>query len=165
MSETDHSHPSSADVKNEWNWPLTSLSNAVVKNEWNCTSPAPVCLRGHHREKFTFLTPSGEWSILQGVDRCTLYSNYYVSHQIVVTKDSQRKILVGNVHAFRRRPHKRPGNYVPGCILTRKSGTRATWTCVWEWKSIAMCTCSIDGHLHYYGSVDGHQSWSGRGDE
>jgi hypothetical protein len=64
-----------------------------------------------------------------------LYSNYYVSHIIVVTKDSQRKILVGNVHAFWRRSHKRHGNYVPGCIL---SLTPATWTRVWEWKYIAM---------------------------
>ena len=90
----NHSHPSSADVK----------------NDWTCTSPAPVCLHGHHRMNFTFLTPSGEWSILHGMDRCMLYSNYYVSHIIVVTKDSQRKILGGNVRAFRRRSHKTSGN-------------------------------------------------------
>jgi hypothetical protein len=80
----DHSHPSSADVK----------------NEWSCTSPDPVSLHGYHRENFTFLTPSVEWSILHGMDRCTLYSNYYVSLTIVVAKDSQRKMPVGNVHAF-----------------------------------------------------------------
>jgi hypothetical protein len=145
----DHSHPSSADVK----------------NEWRCTSPASLCLRGHHGVNFTFLTPSGEWSILHGMDRCTLYSNYYVRHIIVVTKDSQRKILVGNVHAFRRRSHKRPENYVSGCILTRQSGTPGTWTRVWEWKYIAMYTCSVDGYLRYYGSAYGHQSCSERGDE
>jgi len=90
----DHSHPSSAEVK----------------NEWSCTCRAPVCLHGHHRDNFTVLTPSGEWSILRGMDRCTLYSNYYVIHIILVTKDSQRKILVGNVRAFRRRSHKKgPG--------------------------------------------------------
>lgn len=90
----DHSHPSSADVK----------------NGWSCTSPAPVCLHGHHRENFTFLTPSGEWSTFRGMGRCTLYSNCYVSHIIVVTKGSQRKILGGNVRAFRRPSHKRSGN-------------------------------------------------------
>lgn len=90
----DHSHPSSADVR----------------IEWSCTSPAPMCLHGHHRENFTFLTPSGEWSILHGMGRCTLYSNYYVSHIIVVRKDSRRKILGGNVRVFRRRSHKRSGN-------------------------------------------------------
>jgi hypothetical protein len=45
MSETDHSHPSSADVKNEWNWPLTSLSSADVKNEWNWPLTSLECWR------------------------------------------------------------------------------------------------------------------------
>jgi hypothetical protein len=53
----DHSRPSSADVK----------------NEWSCTSFAPVCLHGQHRENFTFLTPSGEWSIFHAMDRCFIF--------------------------------------------------------------------------------------------